>query len=148
MYLYIYSCFLIQSDIPAAQVNNSKYQGLKYILDQYDINHKKYKKIYVDKNFPSYMLAQFELNRYELILADMEEYCGTEAEDIQMLLTRELTEEMSERWDLLYSEEQGKYTVYLLIKNGELYDTLQNKGIELRDLGEMFGVEKLYFADP
>lgn len=148
MYIFIYICFIIQSDFPASQVNNSKFQGLKYILDQYDINNKTYKRIYVDTNFPSYMLAQFELNRYELILADMEEYCGTEAEDIQLLLTKELTEEMAEQWYLLYSEEQGNYTVYLLIKKGELYDTLQNKGIELSDLGEMFGVQKLYFADP
>lgn len=148
MYIFIYSCFLVQSDIPAAQVNNSKYQGLKDILNQYEISDEKYKRIYVDKNFPSYMLAQFELNRYELILADSEEYTRAEAEDIQLLLTRELMEEMAEQWKLLYSEEQGNYTVYLLIKDGELYDLLQSRGIEIKDLDEILGFQELYFADP
>ncbi|MCI8669291.1 MAG: hypothetical protein HFI34_07210 [Lachnospiraceae bacterium] len=146
MFIFVYVCFLIQSDIPAAQNNNLKYQGLKSILDQYDINDEKYKRIYVDENFPSYMLAQFELNRYELILANIDEYCGTES-DIQLLLTRELTEEMADQWNLLYSEEQEKYVIYLLIKDGELCNTLQNAGVEIKDLGEMFGIEKLYFSN-
>lgn len=147
MFIFIYTCFMVQSDIPAAQNNNLKYQGLKSILNQYDISDEKNKRIYVDKNFPSYMLAQFELNRYELILADMDEYCRAESEDIQLLLTRELTDEMAAQWNLLYSEEQGQYVIYLLVKDGELCNALQNKGVEIKNLEEMFGIQKLYFSN-
>lgn len=147
MFIYIYVCFMVQSDIPAAQNNNLKYQGLKSILNQYDISDEKNKRIYVDKNFPSYMLAQFELNRYELILAEMDEYCIAESEDIQLLLTRELTDEMAAQWNLLYSEEQGQYVIYLLVKDGELCNALQNKGVEIKNLEEMFGIQKLYFSN-
>lgn len=155
IFVYIFAYKMAAVDMEASEEAYYQYIDAKWTLESYGIGSDDYKKIYVDSELSDYYNAQFELSRYELIVRDYKEYAGLQQEDsdIQLALTEQIGEEMCGNWYILYqknqteedSQESPRY--YLLVRNGELADKLVQQGVNLTDIREIYGMEKLVYRN-
>lgn len=142
--LFCYGTAIVNWEYSTAKANNEKYQGVKWVLDDCGINPKEYTEIYTDFRVPGYTIAQFELNRYQLLMREDYIYNYPENDDVKLLLTNKITYEMVDNWSLIYS--QPNDNIYLLVRNGELSERLVSEGKRCISLNDYFSIDKLFYS--
>ncbi len=145
MSLYCYGYGVINRELPLSKVTNEKFQGVKWVLDDYEITPEEYPEIYTDVYVQNYMLAQFELNQYRLLMVSDTEYVNPSSDNVKLLLTNKITDfEMLNYWSIIYINQEKD--IYLLVRNGELTERLIQEGKKVTSLNGMFQVETMYYT--
>lgn len=143
--MYCYGYGVVNREFPLSKVTNEKFQGVKWILDDYGLTPEDCPEIYTDVYVQNYMLAQFELNQYRLLMVSDAEYVNPESENVKLLLTNKITDfEMLNNWSLIYSNQDKD--IYLLVRNGELTERLIQEGKNVISLNSLFHVETMYYT--
>lgn len=155
VFIYLFAYKMTAVDVKVSEQAYYQYIDAKWALESYDISYNDYKKIYVDSKLSDYYNAQLELSRYELIVSDYEEYSmiNQKEADIQLALTEQIGEEMCGNWYILYQKDQTdikgteRPEYYLLVRNGELSARLIQQGVNLTDIRDVYGIEKLIYRN-
>ena len=143
--LYCYGYGVINREIPLSNITNEKFQGVKWVLDDYELTPEEYPEIYTDVYVQNYTLAQFELNRYRLLMVTDLEYINPDSDDVNLLLTNRLDDyELMNNWSLIYSEPDND--IYLLVRNGELTERLIQDGKNVTPLNKKFRIDTMYYT--
>ncbi len=118
---------------------------MKWVLDDYELTPEEYPEIYTDVYVQNYTLAQFELNRYRLLMVTDLEYVNPDSDDVNLLLTNRLDDyELMNNWSLIYSEPDND--IYLLVRNGELTERLIQDGKNVTPLNKKFRIDTMYYT--
>lgn len=143
--LYCYGYGVINRELPLSNVTNEKFQGVKWTLDDYKLTPEECPEIYTDVYVKNYMLAQFELNRYRLLMVTDLEYVNPDSDDVNLLLTNRIDDyELMNNWSLIYSEPDND--IYLLVRNGELTERLIQDGKNVTPLNKIFRIDTMYYT--
>lgn len=155
VFIYLFAYKMTAVDVKVSEQAYYQYIDAKWALESYDISYNDYKKIYVDSKLSDYYNAQLELSRYELIVSDYEEYSMINQKEAaaQLALTEQIGEEMCGNWYILYQKDQTdiegteRPEYYLLVRNGELSARLIQQGVNLTDIRDVYGIEKLIYRN-
>lgn len=116
-------------------------------LEKYDISPEKYGKVYIDKDLTNYNYFQLKLHEYSLVISNEDRVCSEKFENVNIMLTNELSEELTENWSVLYTNiSASMYNkqkgIFLLVRGDELKEMLKTKGAKLTSVSSVYGISK------